>query len=67
MELTKEKYRARYRALGRLLEIKRLRLGEAAGQTSKERFGRHRPSQKKLEGEMKDILQKIGELEDLLY
>ncbi len=67
MSLIKEEYRALYRTLGRQLEIKRFRLSKMTDKTLQDPFLGHRISKKDIEDEIKDILLRLSELEDVLY
>ena len=67
MGLTKEIYRARYRALGKMLEVERLRQSEMMNEDVHKPLDRHRLSQKGFRDKSKDILSELNDLEDLLF
>ena len=67
MDLNKEVYRARYRALGKMLEVERLEQSEMMNDDAHKPMDRHRLSQKDFMDKSKDILSELNDLEDLLY
>ncbi|MPN36601.1 hypothetical protein SDC9_184111 [bioreactor metagenome] len=67
MGIIKERYRARYRALGRTLEIERLHQSEMMNEDTHKPLDRHRLAQKEYSDQTREILTELNDLEDLLY
>jgi hypothetical protein len=67
MDVKKEVYCARYRALGKMLEVERLRQSEMMNEDAHLPRDRHRLAQKGFRDKSKDILNELNELEDMLF
>ena len=67
MDIKKEAYGARYRALGKMLEVERLRQSEMMNEDARLPRDKHRLSQQGFSDRSKDILNELNELEDLLF
>lgn len=64
---TKEVYVSRYRALGKKLEIERLRISEMMNEDFDKPLDKHRLSQDHFRDKCNQILIELNELEELLF
>ena len=67
MTSTKEMYLSRYRALGKKLEIERLRISEMMNEDLGKPLDKHKLSQDSFRDKCNQILIELNELEDLLF
>jgi hypothetical protein len=65
--VAKEIYVSRYRALGKKLEIERLRISEIMNEDFKQPLDKHRLSQDQFQDKCNKLLLELNELEDLLF
>jgi len=67
MSSTKEVYKSRYRALGKKLEIERLRISEMMNKDLDKPLDKHSLSQDQFRDKCNEILLELNELEELLF
>lgn len=67
MVSTKENYLERYRALGKKLEIERLRISEMINEDFENPLDKHRISQIQFRDKCNELLLELNELEELLF
>ena len=67
MNSTKEVYKSRYRALGKKLEIERLRISEMMNKDLDKPLDKHSLSQDQFRDKCNEILLELNELEELLF
>ena len=63
----KEKYLIKYRALGKKLEIERLRISEMMNEDFEKPLDKHRISQNQFRDKCNKLLLELNELEELLF